>query len=235
MPPPTADLEAACRADRAPRASPVSIGRRLKSSLCPDIQLSLHPRLWASWQTGSSGDMSACPPYWALAWPGGQALARYILDHPEIVAGRNVVEWGAGCGLVAIAAALSGARQVWAIDRDKLAVAAINNNALLNGVSQQVWAIRAELSSACADGEVILAADLWYDRFDAVRITSALRSNAERGANVLIGDSNRAFAPRCGLAMLSRYLVPTNPEVEQKWFTNAYVARFHRATSGTRV
>jgi predicted nicotinamide N-methyase len=231
MPPPTADIEAACSAAGAP----LPIATRLNSSLCPDIPLNLRPELWASWQTGSSGDISARPPYWALAWPGGQALARYILDHPEIVAGRKVVEWGAGCGLAAIAAALSGARQVRAIDRDELAVAAINNNALLNGVSRQVRAIRGEVSSVCADGEVILAADLWYDRFDAVRITSALRANAERGAIVLIGDSNRAFAPRCGLAILSRYLVPTNPEIEQKRFTNAYVARFERAATGAQV
>ncbi len=235
MSPPIADIEPEWRADSAPRASPVSIAALLNSRLCPHIQLSLRPQLWVSWQTGSSGDISAYPPYWALAWPGGEALARYILDHPEIVAGRNVVDWGAGCGLVAIAAALSGARLVWAIDRDELAVAAIKDNARLNGVSQQVWAIRAELSAACADREVILAADLWYDRFDAVRITSALRSNAERGATVLMGDSNRAFAPRYGLAMLSRYLVPTNPEVEQSRFTTAYVARFHRATTGPRV
>ena len=213
----------------------VSVATGLNSSLCPDIPLNLRPQLWASWQTGSSGDISAYPPYWALTWPGGQALARYILDHPEIVAGRKVAEWGAGCGLVAIAAALSGARQVWAIDRDELAVAAIDNNALLNGVSEQVRAIRAELPSASAEGEVILAADLWYDRFDAVRITSALSSSAERGAAVLIGDLNRAFAPRRGLAMLSRYLVPTNPEIEQKRFTSAYVARFDRVATGARV
>ncbi len=235
MPPPTADTEAACRAERAPPAPPLAAATRLDAGLRPDIALNLRPQLWASWQTGSSRDLPASPPYWALAWPGGQALARYILDHPETVAGREVAEWGAGCGVVAIAAALSGARQVRAIDRDELAVAAINSNALLNGVARRVRAIRAELPSACADGEVILAADLWYDRFDAVRITSALRSNAARGASVLIGDSHRAFAPRCGVTTLSRYLVPTNPEIEQERFTIAYVARLDRAAARARV
>jgi predicted nicotinamide N-methyase len=234
--PPGADLQAACRNNPASRSSLTSNETPFNVRLCPEISLSLRPQLWGSWQRGLGSESPATPPYWALEWPGGQALARYILDHPEIVTRRIVVDWGAGSGLVAIAAALSGAQQVLAIDRDRVSIDAIRENTWLNRVAQRVLAIQAELpSQSGGEGEVILAADLWYDRFDATRITAALRSVAKRGSTVLIGDTNRAFTPRGGLALLSRYSIPTDPEIEQTTLTGAFVARLDGATETTRV
>lgn len=230
-----ADFKAARCRDGGPQASPSSSAMQPEAWLCPEIQLRLRPQLWASWQTGFASEGLAYPPYWALAWPGGQALARYILDHPEIVAGRNVADWGAGCGLVTVAAAIAGARQVRAIDRDRLAIAAIEENVRINGVAQSVVTLQADLPSASpSDREVILAADLWYDRFDAAVVTAGLRSMALCGSTVLIGGSARAFAPRSGLTILSRYLVLSDPEIEQTNRTKAYVARLRSATASTR-
>lgn len=223
LPPPTGGLSCG---EVAPGRSARSEAVRVENSLCPEIRLSLAPEIWASFQDGRGGIGPSTTPYWSLAWPAGQALARYILDHPEIVARRTVVEWGAGCGLVAIAAALAGARLVRAIDRDPRSIEAVRANARLNHVDQQILAIKAELPSpAGGDGEVILAADLWYARFDALRLTAALRSLVKRGSVVLIADTNRAFTPRGYLKMLGRYSIKTDPEIEQRRLTTAYVAR----------
>lgn len=208
---------------------------RPEALLCPEILLRLRPQVWASWRTGSGSDIPAHPPYWALAWPSGQALARWILDHPEIVAHRNVADWGAGCGVVAVAAALAGARRVLAIDRDRLAIEAIEENARINGVSQRVVAFRADLRSAFpSEAETILAADLWYDYFESAAITAALRSTALRGSTVLIGGSARAYEPRAGLTILSRRLVLSDPEIEPTSCTQTYVARLENATARAR-
>jgi predicted nicotinamide N-methyase len=221
MAPAIARFEALSRPNVSPRQSISSEAAPAEER--PEIQLNLRADVWASFQGGFVGGPT--PPYWALAWPGGQALARYILDHPEIVAGRDVVDWGAGSGLAAIAAAIAGARLVRAIDRDPRSIEAIYENARLNGVSNRVVAVKAELpSSAHKDGEVILAADLWYDRFDANRITAGLRSLARRGATVLLADTERAFTPRRNLKVLSRYSIITDPGIEQTRLTRVHVA-----------
>jgi predicted nicotinamide N-methyase len=231
MPPPIVNLEPAYCAGAAPQRSARSAAIHVEERLCSEIRLNLRPQLWASFQDGSGGVGPSTPPYWALEWPGGQALARYILDHPEIVARRIVVDWGAGCGLVGIAAALAGATLVRAIDRDPRSIEAVHENASLNGVSQRVVAIQAELPSPVGgDGEAILAADLWYDRFDAMRITAALRSLAKRGLPVLLGDTDRVFTPRGYVTILSRYSIPTDPEIEQTRLTSAHVAHLCNAT-----
>jgi predicted nicotinamide N-methyase len=232
--PPTASLKAACDAQAAsPRSARYDIAHGA-DRLCPEIRLRLRPEVWASFQDGLSGIGPSTPPYWALAWPGGQALARYILDHPKIVAHRTVVDWGTGCGLVAIAAAIVGARRVRAIDRDPRSVEAVRENARFNRVDQQVLAIKSELPSlAGGAGEVILAADVWYVRFDALRVTAALRSLAKRGATVLMADTDRAFTPRSYLKMLARYSIKTNPGIEQTKLTTAYVALLEGAQDAT--
>jgi predicted nicotinamide N-methyase len=192
--------------------------------------LSIRPQLWASFQRGLSGESPGRPPYWALEWPGGQALARFLLDHPEIVARRTVIDWGAGSGLVAIAAARAGARLAYAIDRDPQSIKAIRYNARINGAAWKVLPIEAELPSpAVEDGELILAADIWYERFDAMRMTAALRSYAKRGSIVLIADTERAFTPRRSLKILSRYQVPTDQRIEQVALTSAFVAQLEGA------
>ena len=234
MPSPTADLESACRADATSRAPAKSDAARVEARLCPEVRLNLWPLLWTSFQICVGGISLSAPPYWALEWPGGQALARYILDHPDIVAGRTVVDWGAGCGLVAIASALAGARLAQAIDRDPRSIQAVRDNARLNGVAQRVLAINAELpASVGGNGEVILAADLWYDRFDAWRITASLRSLAKRGSTVLVADSDRAFTPRSRLKTLSSYSIATDPGIEQTRLTMARVARLEGATEAS--
>jgi predicted nicotinamide N-methyase len=225
LPPSTASLKTARDAEAGPRGSARFEIAHAAERLCPEICLKLRPEVWASFQGGFSGIGPLTPPFWALAWPGGQALARYILDHPQIVADRTVVDWGAGCGLVAIAAAIAGARRVRAIDRDPRSIEAVRENARFNRVGQQVLAIKSELPSlAGGEGDVILAADLWYVRFDALRITGALRSLAKRGATVLMADTDRAFTPRGYLKMLARYSIETDPGIEQTRQTTAYVA-----------
>jgi predicted nicotinamide N-methyase len=223
--PPTASFKAGRDAGAAPLRLARSGIAHAAERLCPEIRLKLRPEVWASFQCVFSGIGPSTPPYWALAWPGGQALARYILDHPKIVADRTVVDWGAGCGLVAIAAAIAGAREVRAIDRDPGSIEAVRENARFNRVSQQVLAIKSELPSpAGGAGDVILAADLWYVRFDALRVTAALRSLAKCGATVLMADTDRAFTPRGRLKMLARYSIKTDPGIEQARLTTSYVA-----------
>jgi predicted nicotinamide N-methyase len=234
LPPSTASLKTALDAEAALWSSARSEIAHAAERLCPEIRLKLHPEVWASFQCVFSGIGPSTPPYWALAWPGGQALARYILDHPKIVADRTVVDWGAGCGLVAIAAAIAGAREVRAIDRDPGSIEAIRENARFNRVSQQVLAIKSELPSpAGGAGDVILAADLWYVRFDALRVTAALRSLAKCGATVLMADTDRAFTPRGRLKMLARYSIKTDPGTEQTRLTTSYVALLEGAQDAT--
>lgn len=225
LPLPAARLKAARDAKTAPLRSARSDIAHAGGRICPEIHLKLHADVWTSFQGSLSGSVPSTPPYWALAWPGGQALARYILDHPKIVADRTVVDWGAGCGVVAIAAAVAGARRVSAIDRDPRSIEAVRENARFNRVSQKVLAIESELPSpAGGAGEVILAADIWYVRFEALRITAALRSLVKRGATVLMGDTDRAFTPRSHLKMLAHYSIETDPRIEQTGLTAAYAA-----------
>jgi predicted nicotinamide N-methyase len=152
-------------------------------------------------------------PYWAFAWAGGLALARYLLDHPEIVTGRHVLDLGSGSGLVAIAAAKAGARVVMAADVDPLASAAIDLNAEANGVSIEV------VSTDLLDGDggtavLVLAADLFYEAKLAHRVIGCVRRAQARGAVVLLGDLGRAYLPQGQLAAVASYDVPCMPTLE---------------------
>jgi predicted nicotinamide N-methyase len=148
------------------------------------------------------------PPFWAFPWAGGQALARYVLDHPEIVRGRRVLDAAAGSGLVAIAAAQAGAASVIAGDLDPNAVAAIGINALANdaaSVTARVLDLAADDSSSA---QVVLTADVFYQRELAELALRFLRSAARSGAEVFIADPGRAFLPADALTPLSSYEVP---------------------------
>jgi predicted nicotinamide N-methyase len=135
------------------------------------------------------------PPFWAFAWAGGQALARYVLEHPDLVAGRRVLDLAAGSGLVAIAAAKAGAASVRAVDIDPLAMAAIELNAATNGVT--VTAELADiLDAGRADADVVLAGDVFYSAAMAARVYAFLRRAVRDGARALVGDPDRAFLPR---------------------------------------
>lgn len=178
-------------------------------ALCPEVALHLagdFDSLWAE-QELRLGRHGLAPPFWGVAWPGGQALARYLLDHPHTVAGLAVLDVGSGSGLVAIAAALARARAVEAADTDSFALEAVRINASLNRVA--IATTSEDLIGAPPRWDVVLAADLWYERFFAGRLNAWLRALAAEGTLVLLGDRGRAFFPREGLAELQRYQVPS--------------------------
>ena len=165
--------------------------------------------LWELWQQTGRDD----PPFWAYPWAGGQALARYLLDNPDTVRGRRVLDVASGSGLVAIAAAKAGAANVTAGDIDPLAVAAITLNASANGVD-----VAARLFDLAADdagdAEVVLAGDVFYQRQLADLSLGFLRAAARAGAAVLVADPGRAFVPTGSLTALARYEVPVLTVIE---------------------
>jgi predicted nicotinamide N-methyase len=180
----------------------------------PELVLHLADEATPLWQKTEEelGAIGLPPPFWAFAWAGGQALARHILDDPEPVAGRRVLDFAAGSGLVGIAAARAGAARVEASDIDAFALAAIHLNAEANGVV---------IAAACEDlvGEdrgwdVVLAGDVCYERDMAGRVFAWLRALAERGATVLIGDPGRSYLPSADLVEVASYEVPTTRELE---------------------
>jgi predicted nicotinamide N-methyase len=154
------------------------------------------------------------PPYWAFAWPGGQAIARHVLDHPRLVAGRRVLDLAAGCGIAAVAAARAGGRAS-ASEIDRFALAAIAVNAALNGVDVATID-RDVLDDAPGDWDTVLAGDLCYERPMADRVASWVRAQARAGVTVLMGDPGRAYKPADGLAEVARYVVPTSRDLEDR-------------------
>lgn len=178
--------------------------------LVPGIRLHQASEPIGLWErTEEAAGRSLAPPFWAFAWPGGQALARYLLDHPAAVQGRSTIDLASGSGLVAIAAARAGAATVTAYDIDPLAAAAIGVNAAANGVT---------VSVACTDilgqdgplvpAGVVLVADAFYHRELAASVLGFLQRAGERGATVLAGDFGRAYLPRAFLRPVASYDVP---------------------------
>jgi predicted nicotinamide N-methyase len=162
------------------------------------------------------------PPYWADAWVGGQALARYVVDHPDVVAGRRVLDVASGSGLVAIAAALAGAEAVTANDIDQYALAAIALNARTNGVAVEVN--RSDLLDGDGGGaEVVLAGDVFYSHMMAERMLRFLERAAARGARVLVGDPGRAFLPHDRLEVVASYEVSMMGAAEDAEIKQAHV------------
>ncbi|HEY8533273.1 MAG TPA: 50S ribosomal protein L11 methyltransferase [Micromonospora sp.] len=154
------------------------------------------------------------PPFWAFVWAGGQALARYVLDHPEVVARRRVLDFATGSGVVAIAAAKAGATRVRAVDIDPLALAAVEMNAEANGVTVET-VCEDVLDGDVGDAEVVLVGDAFYTERLAKRLLRfLLRAARERGARVLAGDPGRAFLPRERFRELAVYDVPVPVALE---------------------
>jgi predicted nicotinamide N-methyase len=164
-------------------------------------------------------------PFWAFPWAGGQALARHLLDHPALVAGRRVVDFASGSGLVAIAAARAGAADVVAVDIDPFCEAAIGLNAELNGVTIPFRA-GDPLAAPLPDCDVVLAGDVFYERALAADATAWFRALAARGTLVLAGDAARAYAPASGFEEVARHEVPTTVEIEDAPVRRARVLRF---------
>jgi predicted nicotinamide N-methyase len=189
--------------------------RLLAVPLVPEIRLHLAEESLPIWQkTEEELDaMNLPPPYWAFAWAGGQALARYLIDNPALVAGRRVLDLGSGSGLAAVAAAKAGAAHVLAADIDALAVAAIKLNASANIV--ELEATSEDMLDAPPDGfDVLLIGDLFYERQLAGRVLAFADAAADRGALVLAGDPRRNYFPQDRFRQLALYPVPVTRELE---------------------
>jgi predicted nicotinamide N-methyase len=202
----TAEPEAFVRANTGIAAPP----------LVPEISLYLASEITPLWHATeeSLAQDQLPPPYWAFAWAGGQALARHLLDHPELARGRRALDFGSGSGLVAIAAARAGARAT-AAEIDPFACAAIRLNAALNGVALEIESADV-IGRVDAPWELVLAGDMCYERPLAERLVAWLRDLAGRGVTVLLGDPGRAYLPTAGLVALARYTVPTTRELEDR-------------------
>jgi predicted nicotinamide N-methyase len=155
------------------------------------------------------------PPFWAFAWAGGQAMARHVLDAPDLAAGRRVLCVACGGGLEAIAAARAGAAQVWANDLDPVALIAARMNAALNGVALTM--LPGDLTAGGApEAEVVLAADAFYEVAASRRMLGWLRGLARGGAHVLAADAGRGFLPTEGLEPVARHEAPTLRALEDR-------------------
>jgi predicted nicotinamide N-methyase len=192
----------------------------------PAIRLQLADEATPLWLKTEEelGDVGLPPPFWAFAWAGGQALARYVVDHAEVVAGRNVLDFAAGSGLVGIAAALAGARSVTCVDIDPFAAAAMRVNAGANGVA--IEAVQDDIVGRDGGWDVVLAGDVCYERDMTEAVIAWLAALADRGATVLIGDPGRTYLPRARLLPLAQYEVPTTRELEDLEVKRTSVWRF---------
>jgi predicted nicotinamide N-methyase len=192
----------------------------------PEIRLHLADEATELWQKTEEelGQLGLSPPFWAFAWAGGQALARYVLDHPETVAGRRVLDFASGSGLVAVAAARAGARSVEASDVDPFAIEAIALNAALNGVA--VEARLADLVGRDEGWDAALAGDIFYERDTAAKVTQWLSGLSERGVAVLIGDPGRSYLEKDRLEPLATYEVPVTRALEDAEVKRSSVWRF---------
>ena len=183
--------------------------------LVPEVQLYLAHEAVPLWQKTEEelGEMGLPPPFWAFAWAGGQALARHVLDHPDIVQGKRVIDLASGSGLVGIAAMKAGAASVLAADIDAFSVEAIVLNAETNGVSLE--ATSRDLLEQPAEGcDVILVGDLFYEKGLAAKVFAWLEEAEARGIVTLIGDPGRSYLPRAELKKLGEYKVQVTRDLE---------------------
>lgn len=195
----------------------------------PELTIHVADRATALWEKTEEelGQMGLPPPFWAFAWAGGQALARYILDHPALVAGQSVLDFASGSGLVAVAAAKAGALHVTAVDIDPFAVAAISVNAAANGVGDRVVASGDDLVGTPGTWDCVLAGDICYERDLAERVTDWLFSLHRQGRLVLIGDPGRTYLPKERLYPVATYDVATTRELEDLDIKRTTVWRFN--------
>jgi len=202
--------------------------------LVPEIVLHCAANAYDVWTRTSAGDESAPMPFWSFPWAGGQALARYLLDHPHTIRGRSVLDLAAGSGLVGIAAALAGASQVTANDIDPYATAAQEFNARANGVT--LLTLTADLlgddtlggdipDAHLPTAEIVLAGDVCYERELSTRVLAFLLRCRARGADVLLGDPGRTYLPREQLTAVASYDVPTTLELEDRQLKSTTVFR----------
>lgn len=188
----------------------------LAPPLVPEVRLHLATELMPLWRKSEEEleAMGVPPPYWAFAWAGGQALARYVLDNPDIVHGKSVLDLGAGSGLVGIAAMKAGARTALSADIDTYAAAAIALNAKANSIA--IVTTTADMIGSDDDWDVILVGDLCYERPIAERLMTWLHAKEQSGGAVLIGDPGRSYFPKAGVERLALYRVQTTRELEDR-------------------
>jgi predicted nicotinamide N-methyase len=195
--------------------------------LCPEIFLHLSHDLDSIWESQEVwlGRCGLAPPFWAVAWVGGQALARYTLDNPSLFRGLSILDVGSGSGLCAIAAAKAGAEAVEAYDIDPFSRDVADINARLNEV--RIESLLEDVVGIPSRWDVVLAGDLWYEQFLSERLTAWLRRIAGTGTMVLLGDCGRAHFPRFGVTELKQYEVPSPTSLERNAVTTTGVWRIH--------
>lgn len=181
----------------------------------PELSLHLADEVTPIWKLTEEAleEIGLPPPFWAFAWAGGQALARYVLDHPEIVAGKRVIDFATGSGIVAVAAMKAGAARVLAADIDVFCEAAVGLNADANAV-EIAFTDQNLLDAPPPEADVLLAGDICYERPMAEAVMDWLGQGRAAGARVLIGDPGRTYFPKDGLEKLAEYQVPTTRELE---------------------
>lgn len=197
-------------------------------AMVPEFKLWLASEYVPIWQATEAWleEQNIDPPYWAFCWPGGQAVARYLLDNPRLVAGKRVIDFAAGSGVSSMAAAKAGAAAVVANDIDELSLIAARLNAEANGLavdtSSADW-----LAGASGDPEadVVIAGDVCYEREMSVRALAWLRGHAARGRLVLLGDPGRNYFSAQGLEECARYEIPTSLQLENRGMRETVVWR----------
>ena len=187
----------------------------LTPPLVPEVKLHLATEVVPLWRKTEEEleAMGVPPPYWAFAWAGGQALARYVLDNPAAVRGRTVLDFGSGSGLVAIAAAKAGAANVTAADIDRYAVSAISLNAEANRVRVEI--VERDIIGEGCIWQATLCGDMCYEKPLAEKLLAWLQyARAQNGVTVLLGDPGRSYFPNSGMTKLATYRVETTRDLE---------------------
>ncbi len=202
----------------------------LSPSIIPEIKLHLAAEFTPLWQLTEDRlrQTNLPPPFWAIAWPGGQGAARYILDNPALVKDKRVVDFAAGSGIVAIAAMKAGAKSALAVDIDALALAAVKLNAELSGVIVET-ASGVDMEKPYTKTDVIFAGDICYEQAMSAKLVRFLRLCVEKGTKVYLSDPGRAYVPQEGLVRLADYDVPTSRDIEDKNVRTATVWQMEKA------
>jgi predicted nicotinamide N-methyase len=196
--------------------------------MVPEFRLWLATEYVPIWQATEAWleEQNVDPPYWAFCWPGGQAIARFLLDNPEHVRGKTVLDFAAGSGVSSMAAARAGAASVIANDIDALSLVAARLNAVENaltvGTSAEDWLAGPE---AMPPADVVIAGDVCYEREMSVRALAWLRGHANAGRLVLLGDPGRNYFSAQGLEELARYDIPTSLQLENRGMRETVVWR----------
>ena len=201
----------------------------LAPPLVPEVRLHLATESVDIWQQTEEalGEMGLPPPFWAFAWAGGQALGRYVLDNPDIVAGKRVLDFAAGGAIAGLCAVRSGAEQVIASELDAFAIAACHANAHVNGYD--IETVLGDIAGRDEGWDVVLAGDVFYEDTLARQLDGWLECLANRGARVLIGDPGRAFLPTGKLDRLAEYSVAVTRDLEDREIRQAKVWQYKRA------